>query len=282
MKRAPLSLWLTFTGVPLAFAFAVLVLPALQGVRTSFDSCGPSLDNYSTILHDRMFWEALANNLIVPLGSLALELIAGLGLALLLTSKPHASPLLEASAILPFAMPEIVCLAIARFGLGPRGYVNAALAGVGVNPLPWLAPGRALSLLSVMVVDAWHVTPVVMLMLIAGLQTIPDELYEAARLDGAGPIKTFRYVTLPMLAPAIVAAVVLRGVDALRIFSTALVLTGAEGVPVLSTYAYELWSDAREPAVAMAASVILAALVTVVGFAGMGLLRVVGLKELPA
>jgi trehalose transport system permease protein len=124
-----------------------------------------------------------------------------------------------------------------------------------------------------MLVDAWHVTPIVMLMLLAGLQTIPRELYEAAQLDGANKWQTFRYVTLPMLAPAIVGAVALRGVDALRIFSTVLVLSGPEGVPVLSTYAYSLWSDSQQQNRAMAAAVVLALLVVVIGVGGIALLR---------
>ena len=128
-------------------------------------------------------------------------------------------------------------------------------------------------MLTVIVVDAWHVTPVVMLMLMAGLQTIPAELYEAARLDGAGTFATFRFVTLPMLTPAIVGALILRGVDALRIFSTVLVLTGAEGVPVLSTYSYSLLDDAQKPHEAMAASIILALMVTLIGLGGLMLAR---------
>jgi trehalose transport system permease protein len=139
----------------------------------------------------------------------------------------------------------------------------------GTHPLPWLSPRSPLAIFTVIVVDAWHVTPVVMLMLMAGLQTIPDELYEAARLDGAGTFATFRFVTLPMLTPAIVGALILRGIDALRIFSTVLVLTGPEGVPVLSTYSYSLWDDAQKPHEAMAASMILALMVTIIGIAGL-------------
>ena len=107
-----------------------------------------------------------------------------------------------------------------------------------------------------------------MLMLMAGLQTIPPELYEAARLDGAGPIAAFRYITLPMLAPAIAGAIVLRGIDALRIFSTVLVLTGPDAGPVLSTYAYGQWSDAQAPRVAMAAAMVLALVVTIFALGG--------------
>jgi trehalose transport system permease protein len=244
---------------------AMLLLPALNGLVLSFDRHGPSLGNYRILFDDSMFWRALANNLLVPVGSVIVEFVLGLALALTLTARRKRSALIETAAILPFAIPEIVILTLARYIFMPRGYLNGALVTAGMHALPWLSPRSSLAMLTVIVVDAWHVTPIVMLMLMAGLQTIPAELYEAARLDGAGTLATFRYVTLPMLRPAIVGALILRGVDALRIFSTVLVLTGPEGVPVLSTYSYSLWDDAQKPHEAMAASMILALLVTIIG-----------------
>ncbi|MGH7950097.1 MAG: carbohydrate ABC transporter permease [Candidatus Binataceae bacterium] len=282
MTYASRRLIAVFVAVPAALLALILVAPALQGAVLSFDSCGPSLQNYSKIFSDPMFWTALANNLTIPVASLALELVAGLALAMLLTARRKPGAVIEIAAILPFAIPEIVLLALARFVFTPRGYLNGALDALGVGTVGWLDPGHATALATVIAVDAWHVTPIVMLILIAGLQAIPAEVYEAAELDGAGPIATFRYITLPLLAPALAAAVVLRGVDALRIFSTTLVLTGAEGVPVLSTYAYLMYTDGQEPRVAMAASVLLAALITVIGLAGISLSRRFGAAEVAA
>jgi ABC-type sugar transport system permease subunit len=279
MERASRSLRIVFIAVPGAFMAIMMLAPALQGLMLSFDSCGPSLRNYDLLFGDPMFWRALANNLIIPAGSLALELVLGLLLALYLTSRPKPSGLVEVAAVLPFAIPEIVLLTLARYLFMPRGYVNAALTEAGFRPLGWLLPNHTLALGTVILVDAWHVTPVVMLVLMGGLQSIAPELYEAAALDGAGTFATFRHITLPLLFPSIVAAVVLRGVDALRIFSTTLVLTGAEGVPVLSTYAYQQWTDAQQPHVAMAASVILALAITVLGLATMAALRRFGAAE---
>src|SRR6266853_1662529 len=240
-----------FVVVPCLFMVAMLLLPALNGLVLSFDHHGLSLANYNFLFHDSMFWRALANNMLVPIGSLVVEFVLGLALALTLTARRNRSALIETAAILPFAIPEIVILTLARYIFMPRGYLNGALAITGI------------------LVDAWHVTPVVMLMLMAGLQTIPIELYEAARLDGAGTLATFRFVTLPMLLPAIVGALILRGIDALRIFSTVLVLTGPEGVPVLSSYSYSLWDDAQKPHEAMAAAMILALIVTIIGLGGL-------------
>jgi trehalose transport system permease protein len=268
MDREARWLRAVFIALPCVFMVAILVLPALDGLTLSFDAHGPSLANYRALAGDPMFWRALANNLIVPAGSLVLEFAIALGLALFLTSQRRPGAIVEIAAILPFAIPEIVMLALARYIFIPRGYLNGALTAAGVPPLEWIRPGSLLALLTVIAVDAWHVTPVVMLILMAGLETIPPEVYEAALLDGAGPFATFRFITLPLLVPALVAALVVRGVDALRIFSTTLVLTGAEGVPVLSSYSYQMWTDAQEPHVAMAASVMLAALITVIGLSG--------------
>jgi len=104
------------------------------------------------------------------------------------------------------------------------------------------------------------VTPVVFLMLLAALASIPDEIAEAARLDGAGALRRFAFITLPLLRPALLSAVLLRGLDALRVFATPLMLTGAEGLPVLSTYAYHQWSDYGNDGAAAAASSLLALL----------------------
>ncbi len=279
MDRATHNLRILFVAVPAAFMAAMMLLPAFQGLLLSFDWCGPSLRNYDVLFGDPMFWRALVNNLIIPAGSLALELVIGLLLALYLTSRPKPSGIVEIAAVLPFAIPEIVLLTLARYLFMPRGYVNAAIAETGLRPLGWLLPNQTLALGTVILVDAWHVTPVVMLVLMGGLQSIAPEIYEAATLDGAGTFATFRHITLPLLFPSIVAAIVLRGVDALRIFSTTLVLTGAEGVPVLSTYAYQQWTDAQEPRVAMAASVILALAITTIGLAMAVAMRRFGTTE---
>src|SRR5216684_475562 len=262
-----------FVVVPCLFMVALLLLPALNGLVLSFDHHGPSLANYKFLFNDSMFWRALANNMLVPIGSLVVEFVLGLALALTLTARRKRSALIETAAILPFAMPEIVILTLARYIFMPRGYLNGAIDLAGLHAVPWLSPRSDLAMLTVMLVDAWHVTPIVMLMLFAGLQTISRDLYEAARLDGADTLQTFRYVTLPMLAPAIVGALTLRGIDAPRIFSTVLILTGPEGVPVLSTYSYSLWDDAQKPHEAMAAAMILALMVTVVGLGGLALAR---------
>src|SRR6266404_5647328 len=192
--------------------------------------------------------------------SVALELVAGVGLALLLAARMPARRLVRAMVVVPFALPEIVFLAITRSILTPRGYANGVFSALGIGPIAFLVPGRATTYATVMLVDAWHTTPVVFLIVLGGLAAIPRQIHEAAELDGARGWRHLVFITLPLLRPALVAAVLVRGLDALRIFAAPLVLAGVEGAPVLSTYAYHQWSDYGDDGVAAAASVVLALL----------------------
>lgn len=251
--------------VPLvAYLALFLAYPTAHALKLAFTDpltgAFPTLGNLGVLGRDPLFWQALLGNLVLPALTLAMELGAGLGLALVFATRLPARRWLRAIVILPFALPEIVFLTIMRYVLAPRGYANAALAAAGLGPVDWLGPGRPLTFLVVAAVDAWHVTPVVFLMLLAALLAIPPEVDEAARLDGARGLARLAFITLPLLWPALVAAVVLRGVDALRVFATPLVLAGVEGLPVLSTYAYHQWSDYGNDGAAAAAAVVLALL----------------------
>jgi len=250
---APLLLVLALLlAYPIAYALALAFTDPLTG-RV------PSLASWTAIAGDALFWRAAATNLVLPLASIAVELGVGLGLALFLSQRFRGRALLRLLVVVPFALPEIVVLTMMRYVFVPRGYANAALATLGLPGLDWLEPGSALAWLTIVVVDAWHVTPVVFLILLAALADVPEEIGEAARLDGASATARLWRITLPLLRPAILAALLLRGVDALRIFATPLVLTGPEGVPVLSSYAYHQWSDYGNDAAAAAAATALAA-----------------------
>jgi ABC-type sugar transport system permease subunit len=252
-------------GLPLVGYLALfLVYPTLYAVKLAFtDTIAgsfPSLQNFRTLASDELFWQALAGNLVLPVLTVALELASGLALALLLAARLPARRLLRTAIVVPFALPEIVFLTIMRHIFAPRGYANGALVAAGLEPVGWLLPGRWTTYLTVVVVDAWHTTPVVFLMLLAALSALPEDVGEAARVDGARGVRRFVHITLPLLAPAIAGALVLRGLDALRVFATPLVLTGVEGVPVVSTYAYHQWSDYGNDGAAAAAASALAVL----------------------
>lgn len=258
------TLGVLLTGPVLLYFVVFLAFPTAYALKLSFtDSLTgtfPTLANFRLLWNDTLFWRALVGNIVVPVLSVAIELVLGLGLALLLAARFPGRRMLRAIVVIPFALPEIVFLTMMRYVFADRGYANAALIAAGAGPVAWLLPGRVLTFLTVVAVDAWHVTPVVFLMLLAALTAIPEEIGEAARLDGAGSWHRFVYITLPLLQPALVAALLLRGVDALRVFATPLVLTGVEGVPVLSTYAYHQWSDYGNDGAAAAAATLLALL----------------------
>jgi ABC-type sugar transport system permease subunit len=252
-------------AVPLAGYLGVFLLyPMLYAVKLAFTDTltghFPSLESFRVLGGDGLFWRAVVGNVAVPVFVVGLELASGLALALLLAARLPAERLLRTVIVLPFALPEIVFLAIMRWIFAPRGYANAALAAAGAGPVDWLLPGRVRTYATVIAVDAWHTTPVVFLMLLAALAAIPGEIDEAARLDGARGVRRLWHVTLPLLRPALLGALLLRGVDALRVFATPLVLTGVEGVPVLSTYAYHQWSDYGNDGAAAAAATLLAIL----------------------
>lgn len=256
LAAAPLLLYLLlFLAYPSAYA---LKLAFTDPLRHTF----PSLVNVRLLGEDPLFWRALWLNLALPVLNVSLELIAGLALALLLAARFPGRRLLLAIVVLPFALPEIVFLTVMRYVFAARGYANAALLAAGGTPVEWLLPGRAATVLTIVAVDAWHVTPVVFLMLLSALGSIPEEITEAARLDGAGAWRRFAHITLPLLRPALIAALLLRGIDALRLFATPLVLAGVEGVPVLSTYAFHQWSDYGNDGAAAAAATLLALFTT--------------------
>jgi len=258
LLAGPLVLFLVFLlGYPMLWAVRLAFTDTLTGAV-------PSIENYRALWGDRLFWQATAGNLVIPLISVALELVAGVGLALLLAARMPARRLVRALVVVPFALPEIVFLAIARSILTPRGYANGVLAALGLGPIAFLVPGRATTYLTVIVVDAWHTTPVVFLIVLGALAAIPKQIHEAAELDGARGWRHLVYVTLPLLRPALIAAVLVRGLDAFRIFAAPLVLAGVEGAPVLSTYAYHQWSDYGDDGAAAATSVVLALLCVVV------------------
>jgi multiple sugar transport system permease protein len=259
MRR--IGLWALLAPL-LAMQLGLLLYPVTYAVRLAFTDpftgAVPTLHNFAHLAGDPLFWRAVRNNALLPLASVAVEMLAGLGLALWLSQRFRGRAALRLLVVLPFALPEIVVLAMMRYIFLPRGYANAALLAFGLPTVDWLLPGSSLAWCTVVLVDAWHVTPVVFLVLLAALAGIPDEIGEAAQLDGAGALARLWCITLPLLRPALLAALLLRGVDALRIFATPLVLTGVEGVPVLSSYAYHQWADYGNDAAAAAAASVLA------------------------
>ena len=198
--------------------------------------------NYSEALSDRRFWEALGHTAAFAAVTVSAELVLGLLLALLLHGSAFARGPLRALALLPWALPTVVVALVFRFLFEAGGAADALLLASGLArdaPL-WLSDAQ-LAWVPIVLADVWKTTPFVALLLLAGLQGIDPVLYEAARIDGAGPLATLVHVTLPGLLPALLVAVIFRVVDALRVFDLIYVLTaGGPGTATepLAMYAF--------------------------------------------
>jgi multiple sugar transport system permease protein len=215
------TLWLSFTDAALV---GDGVTPAWVGA-----------DNFFYALTDPDFQAALGRTLYFTVISVAFEGVIGVLVALLLNQKFHGRNVLRVLVILPWALPTIVNATMWRLNFNPDyGSINALLTQLGVidHYRSWLGdPASALN--AVMLADIWKNYPLITLLTLAALQSIPDDLYEAARLDGASAWRRFRAITLPAILAPLAVALVLRTIDAFKVFDIIYVMT--RGGPMDST-----------------------------------------------
>jgi trehalose transport system permease protein len=244
-----------------AFTLTPVVSTFLLSLRDSEGRWG--FGAFYAISSHYQFGEAVVNTLVISGLGLGLELCLGLATAVALVGRFRAQGVVRVLLLVPLGVPTIVAASAMSYVFGTHGYLNEILMRLGLLTLQidWIGP-RWLALITVAVADAWKVTPLVMLILLAGLQAIPRQVYEAARTDGAGPWQQFLRITLPLLRPALTMALIVRGVDAFRIFALPLALVG-RNLPVLSTYAYVEYLEYGNPYTAAASSVILLLLILI-------------------
>jgi multiple sugar transport system permease protein len=193
------------------------------------------------------FWEATRTTFVFTFFSVALELVLGVAMALAMHSAFRGQGLLRTVVLVPWAVLTVVTAITWQTIFEPQlGFVNSLLGAVGLpDDTVWL--GSSPEALMVMIfADVWKTAPFMALLVLAGLQTIPGEIYEAAKVDGATAWQRFVRITLPLLKPAILVALIFRTLDALRIFDLPFVLTkGANGTNTLSLISYETFSQNR-------------------------------------
>lgn len=197
---------------------------------------------HAEVLADTKLWAVLGNTLSFTVASVLLELIIGLALALLLVQKFPGRGLVRAAVLIPWALPTAVMAMAWRWIYNAEyGILGDLLFRLGVLASPkvaWLAsPGMAFA--ACVLADVWKTAPFMALLLMSGLSSIPDELYEAAAIDGAGPLRRFVTITVPLLAPAMAVATLFRAIQAFGIFDLIWVLTG--GGPAGSTQTIALY-----------------------------------------
>jgi multiple sugar transport system permease protein len=246
-RKNALTNFQLFPYLLLAPAMAVLlalsIYPLIYSVRISFlNQAGRvSLENFSRLLSDQFFLSALGHTFVYAAIALTVEFAIGLGLALLLDSQIRARGLFRSLLLIPMMLPPVVVGVVWRLMLNADfGALNGTLRRFGFNTesLTWTA-SPTLAMASVIAADVWQWTPFVFLILLAGLQAIPQEPYEAAVIDGSSRWQTFRHITLPLLLPAILIALLLRTMDLLRVFDHIFILT--EGGPGFATETLSLY-----------------------------------------
>lgn len=200
------------------------------------------LDNYVQLVQDPTFWGVVLNTVIFTAISVSIEFVFGLAIALIVNSRFRGRGLARAAMLIPWAIPTVISARIWSYMLQDTyGVINDLLVtrvGLMDERIAWLAqPG--LAMISIIAVEVWKTTPFVALLLLAGLQLIPGDVYEAADVDGASAQQKFLRLTLPMLKPAILVALIFRTLDALRVFDSVWVLTKGElGTEMMATYNY--------------------------------------------
>jgi multiple sugar transport system permease protein len=199
------------------------------------------LANYATVLGDPYFWRALWNTAIVVNTIVFVEFALALGVAVLFAGWIPWRKWMIAMVLAPYAITEVVSVVIWKFMMDPYGGpITNALASLGLPPLDWsVEPSHGLAL--VIVLSVWHHLPFTFILLYTALLGIPRDLYEAAQVDGANAWKQFVRITIPLLVPAMLVALVFRYIFAFRIFSEVWLLTGggpARTTEVLAVYLY--------------------------------------------
>ncbi|WP_210526765.1 carbohydrate ABC transporter permease [Rubellimicrobium arenae] len=262
-QRARAAFW--FLAPMLLMLFFVAAWPLFRSIMYSFtDATSDTIfngqsewvgfENYLTwrvrdngeirwrgVLADADWWNAVWNTVRFSFISVALETVLGLLVALVLNSEFRGRGLVRAAILIPWAIPTIVSARMWGWMLNDQfGIINSMLLSVGLidAPIAWTArPDTAM--IAVLIVDVWKTTPFMALLMLAGLQMIPRDMYESARIDGIHPLKVFFRVTLPLLRPALMVAVIFRLLDALRIFDLIYVLTPrSEGTVTMSVLSY--------------------------------------------
>jgi multiple sugar transport system permease protein len=235
-----------FLAPALAVLLALSIYPLIYSVTISLQhetAAGVTwgLRNFTRLLTDNFFWTAMAHTFVYAAAALTCEFLLGLGLALLLNNQIRGRGFFRASLLVPMMLPAVVVGVVWRLMLNPNfGAVNGTLKqfAIDTETLTWTASPK-LAMLSVIAVDVWQWTPFVFLVLLAGLQAIPQEPYEAALIDGSSRWQTFRHVTLPLLKPSILIVLLLRTMDLLRVFDQIFILT--EGGPGFATETISLY-----------------------------------------
>jgi len=218
------------------------------------------LQNYAFVLSDPDWWRAVWNTLVFTFFSVTLETILGLAVALVANAPFKGRTLFRIALLVPWAIPTVVSSQIWKWMFNDvYGVVNLLLTNFHIIPekIAWLAtPETALPV--IIAVDVWKTTPFMALLILAGLQMIPGDMYEAGAIDGATGTRKFFYLTLPFILPTLLVALIFRTLDALRVFDIFYIMVGGAGdMATMATYNRLQLIDFLDAGVGSATSVII-------------------------
>jgi raffinose/stachyose/melibiose transport system permease protein len=265
-----------FVVPALAFYLFVIIAPAIRGTAYAFTNWNGlgllskfiGIDNFRQILHDPLALAAIRQTLLLTVTMAVGLTVIGLGLALALRSTLKTRNALRAAFFAPAVVAPIMIAFLWQYIMSPFGALNAVMSALGLSKfeLFWLG-SPTVALWSVTAVIIWQFSGYSMVIFLAGLEAIPDEVNEAALVDGAGLFKRFRYVTLPLLSPALVINVTLAVIMGLKQFETVWIMTqGGPGnsTQTLSTLVYQEAFSLNRPGYATALALVLSVLVMIV------------------
>ncbi|WP_457578279.1 carbohydrate ABC transporter permease [Ensifer adhaerens] len=238
-----------FIWPALIIVLMISIFPLVYSLTTSFMSMRlvpptparfVGFGNYLDLLQNPRFWHVAGTTTLIAFISVGLQYVIGLSVALALNSRVPGEGIFRVSFLLPMLVAPVAVALIARQVLNPTmGPLNELMTAIGFPNLPFLTQ-TSWALGSIIAVEVWQWTPFVILMLLAGLQTLPDDVYEAAALENATPWQQFRDITFPMLLPISVAVVFIRLIETYKIIDTVFVMTG--GGPGISTETLTLFA----------------------------------------
>jgi trehalose/maltose transport system permease protein len=272
--------WL-FVAPLLVILFAVAIWPLARTIFFAYldDPANygfVGFSNFVTVWEDTIFWRAVSNTLIFTVVSVAIETVLGLAIALLLHRAFFGRGLVRAAILVPWAMPMVVSTRIWDWMLNDQfGLINRILIDLGIiaKGIAWTADPTLL-LGVVIFIDVWVTTPFMVLLILAGLQLIPEDLYEAAEISGVPPWKCFWSITLPLVAPAIGVAMLFSTLDALRMFDLSYVLAANNtNTMTMSIYARDQLISFQDLGVGSAASTWVFLIIGFIAILLVGLLR---------
>jgi multiple sugar transport system permease protein len=216
-----------YTLPAVLFVLLMMLFPIIYTLRISFYEWSMSattppkwvgLSNYIQLLHDSRFWHAVSSTFYFTIAALVAETVLGVAIALLLYRDFRGKNIVKTLFLLPMVATPVAMGLVWMLIYEPSiGAANLILKSIGLEPLLWLASTKQV-IPSIVIIDVWEWTPMIALVVMAGLSTIPSEPYEAADVDGATTWQKFTNITLPLLRPTIIVAVMLRLIDVLKTF----------------------------------------------------------------